>query len=646
MSELLIPALLPDSRPIASALLLPAYGLSASPVGSGIGEPGSFSGGTDEWIFSFNEEGVTPSKIEWLGQDFSAAVKQQEIDDVLNAQLVADGLSLTFKVPPLAPSGTNGTQGSLSAPKQSVVEHYLSLADMTRSVMHGTASDELPTFTSAGHHRHDSALDTLFKVFDKGEVGVLKPGQSPAVQSLAWVLDHLDVLKSQGVAGLVVDELQDVDAHNAPIIMGLLDDIEINGLPLCIVQQEPAQLLQINSLHDLIAKKERIPFIVSGLMHINQRKSPPVVRPAVLQSFPQTAHAAPARRAARPAAAHWHDTLPSGRLVVSAQASDKVSKIFRLKLAGLAVPQIAQILSKTGVAKFDLTDPTAYHNDAQLWSRAVVVDVLYSSRVDVDAGAGMVASPDFANNGDASLADVSTDVDEHMQCLVRLPHAAPSGDAKTRMATAALDTKSILAEALLGQLFCGCPAHQPLVLREMSRQSNLGFSLSPRRACGCATLTFERQELTACLHAAMTALVKTAPSDGGFLSMVQTELAELVSHGSDAVQNARWDQQKKNNLSVIDVGIGVLSRKLGWLSDAQISDRVQAFTALLGKELLDQSEAAHFFALTQALVASLYLNLHTGWLKLYWSHSLVPVDIRLTDRENQRQGLTLRHVLR
>ena len=618
---------------------MPAYGLSASPVGSGTGERGGLSSGTDEWIFSFNEEGVTPSKIEWLGQDFSAAVKQQEIDDVLNAQLVADGLSLTFKAPTLAPGGTHGT---LSVLKQAVSEHYLSLADMTRSVMEGAASSPVAVFAAVRQHRHDGTLDVLFKVFEKGEVGEAKPGKSPVVQSLAWVLDHLDALKGQGVAGLVVDELQDVDQHQAPIVMGLLDDIELSGLPLCVVQQEPAQLLRVNSLHDLIAKKERIPFIVAGLMHVSKSASPPAAADAAALQEPAAAlhvslQVLAGRRTARPVAMLWREALPDGRLVVNAQASDTVGKIFRLKLSGLAVPQIAQILSKTGVEKFDLIDTAGHHDDAQLWSRSVISDVLHSSTragSDADVGAGTVAAAglDFARNSDVSLTDVNPDVGEHMQCLVRLPHAAPSSDASRRTRAAALDTKFILAEALLGRLFCGCPAHQPLLWRQTGRPPKEDFSLAPRQACGCATLTFERQALAARLHAAMTSLASPVSGDSDFLPLVQTELAELVSYGSDSAQNARWDQQKKNNLSVIDACIGVLSRKLGWLSAAQTNERLQAFRDLLDQEVLAQAEATHFTALTQTLVASLYLNLHSGWLKLYWSHSLAPVEIRLLDK--------------
>lgn len=644
MSELITSALPTEHKPLAWVAPLPACGLSVSPVGSGIGDLGGLPAGTDEWIFSFNDEGVTPSKIEWLGQDFSAAVKQQEIDDVLNAQLVADGLSLTLKAPPLAP---NGSQGRLSVPSLSVTEHYLSLADMTRSVTGGAEPSQPAVLATARQHRHDGVLDIFFKVFKKGEVGDPKLGQSPVVQSLAWVLDHLDALKEQGVAGLVVDELQDVDQHHAPIVMGMLDDIELNGLPLCVVQQEPAQLLRINLLHDLIAKKERIPFIVSGLMHVGKSISPPAAYTvtafddsmAAAQVFTQTA---PGRRAIRPAAVLWREALPDGRLVVSAQASETVGKIFRLKLAGLAVPQIAQILSKTGVEKFDLIDTTGHHNDAQLWSRAVIADVLHSStRAGSDADAGGMAGFYFAKNSDVSLTDVTPDVGEHMHCLVRLPHAASSDDTNMRTTAATLDTQSILAEALLDRLFCGCPAHQPLLLRSTGRQTSAGFSLSPRQACGCATLTFERQELAARLHAAMAVLASPVPGDSDFLPMVQAELAELVGHGSDTAQNVRWNQQKKNNLSVIDASIGVLSRKLGWLSGAQISDRLRVFNDLLGKEVLDQAEATRFIVLTQALVPSLYLNSHTVCLKLYWSHSLSPVHIQLMDRTDRSSMLSI-----
>ena len=627
---------------------MPAFGLSAPAVISGAGERGGLSSSTDEWIFSFNEEGVTPSKIEWLGQDFSAAVKQQEIDDVLNAQLVTGGLSLPFKAPTHAPGGTHGT---LSASKQAVSEHYLSLADMTRSVMDGAASSPAAVFSAGRQYRHDATLAVLFKVFKKGEVGEAKSGKSPVVQSLAWVLYHLDALKGQGVAGLVVDELHAVDQHQAPVVIGLLDDIELNGLPLCVVQQEPAQLLRINLLHDLIAKKERIPFVVAGLMHGNKRTSPPAAPDAAAGQEPaatlQVSLQVPAgRRAARLVAMLWREVLPDGRLVVNAQASDTVGKIFRLTLAGLAVPQIAQILSRTRLKKFDLIDTADRHEDAQLWSRWVIADMLHSSsRASSDAyvSAGTVAAAglQFARNSDVSLTVVNPDVGEHMQCLVRLPHAAPSGDASRRTRAVALSTKFILAEALLGRLFCGCPAHQPLLWRQTGRQPHEDFSLAPRQACGCATLTFERQELATRLHAAMTALASPVPRDSDFLSLVQTELAELVSRGSDSAQNARWDQQKKNNLSVIDACIGVLSRKLGWLSAAQTNERLQAFRDLLEQEVLDHAEASHFTALTQALVASLYLNLHSGWLKLYWSHSLAPVDIRLFDQASRRSDLSM-----
>ena len=231
------------------------------PVGYGTGESGGLSVSDDEWIFSFSTEGVVPLKIKWLGRDFDSAIKQQKIDDVISKAwpIEKSKIRMDFAQEPRA-------NGETPAVKKSMTALYLSLAAMSQTVLGCIAPGDLSLCTSMTPHRYDVNMDVFFIAFDKRSLRIPTPHQSAAVQSLTWVLDNIAELNLPGIHGLVIDGLQDVDEKNAPIIIALLNDIQVSGLALFVVQETPAKLLRVNDLEGLIVKDSCLSFVVSGLM--------------------------------------------------------------------------------------------------------------------------------------------------------------------------------------------------------------------------------------------------------------------------------------------------------------------------------------------------------------------------------------------
>ena len=250
-----------ESLTLARAEHLPAPQRPTCPVGSGAGEADRMSEGDDGWVFSFSAQGVIPSKMQWLGQDDSATTRQQKIDDVLGTAWTTEALKIQMD-----PTPGQSSQGVNPAMKKSTTALYLSLAAMSQTALGCTAPGELSLPSATVLHRYDKDLGVFFMAFDKSVERIPVPHQSAVVQSLTWILDNIAALNVPDIHGLVIDELQDADEHNAPIIVGLRDDIEIRGLPLFVVQEMPAKLLRISDLNDLIVKDSRLSFVVSGLM--------------------------------------------------------------------------------------------------------------------------------------------------------------------------------------------------------------------------------------------------------------------------------------------------------------------------------------------------------------------------------------------
>ena len=237
----------------------------ACPAARGAGEWSGSAASDERWIFSFSPEGVIPSKMQWLGQEAYATITQQKIDEVLRKVWATAKAKRQMDAAQGHPF-----HGVAPAPKKSGTALYISLAAMSQTVLGSIAPAGLSLHSALAHHRFDNDLGAFFMAFDKYPLRLPEPRQSAVVQSLTWVLDNIDALKVPEIQGLVIDGLQDADEHNAPIIIGLLDDIELSGLPLFFVQKIPAKLLRIRDLDDLIVKDSRLSFVVSGLM--NQRR--------------------------------------------------------------------------------------------------------------------------------------------------------------------------------------------------------------------------------------------------------------------------------------------------------------------------------------------------------------------------------------
>jgi len=590
--------------------------------------------GANEWIFSYTDDGVTPLKIEWLEQDFAGAIKQQQIDLVIDSDSVEVASTASTEL-----AGLSDSVYPSAPPYKFAVELHISLIDMLSSLAGGFGHDKGPAMDANHSERYDASLCVFFKVFNVGALGLRGAEKSAVLYVLEWTLEHLDLLKDQGVTALLVDGFQDADEVDVPVIVRRLEAIQNSGLSLCFQQSNPPQLLKISELNNIITKESRISFIVRGLL---REKNMISLSPAE-KYHPDSVHAEPRiqkkKRLLRKIGFPWQEILASGELVITEVEANKIRKILNLKLSGLTGSQIAKTLSRTGVPKFPSIKKAVVEGRTTRWSRSIVFDVLN-------------ASPDFGSTPEYGIHDklknaseggtpflappvLPVVLDEAVYCLVRHPLSVPYLDMDT------LSTKKILGRVLIDRLFCGCRVHQKLLLKEKSGDSFAYFSPLRHRLCSCQRLLVNRDALEVCLQSVVLALVAVAPRVSDLTAIVKNELDALIVHSGQCLQRSKLDYEEKRKINVIDSSIGIVSRKINWLSNSEVESRLREFTDLLSKEFLEKSEAMRFISLSQEVIASLFLDVHTGHIKLYWSHSLAYAESRLGKMIEQKSKSAL-----
>ncbi len=251
-----------ESNPPACATHTRLPQPQACPAARGAGESSGSTAGEERWIFSFSPEGVIPSKVQWLGQEVYATLTQQKIDEVLGKTC-----STAKSTHQMDPAQGHSFHGVAPAAKNSGPALYIGLAAMSQTALGSIAPAGMSLHSALAHHRFDNDLGAFFMTFDKYPVRLSSPHRSAVVESLTWVLANIAALKVPEIQGLVIDGLQDADEHNAPIIVSLLDDIELSGLPLFFVLKMPSKLFRISDLDDLIVKDSRLSFVVAGLLN-------------------------------------------------------------------------------------------------------------------------------------------------------------------------------------------------------------------------------------------------------------------------------------------------------------------------------------------------------------------------------------------
>lgn len=575
--------------------------------------------GANEWVFSHTNDGVTPLKIEWLDQDFAGAMKQQQIDLVIDSDSV--GVASTEL------TALSSPVHSSTSPHKFAVELHISLTDMLSSLAGGLVHDKRPTIDGNHSERYDAALRVFFKVFNPGVLGFRGVEKSAVLYALEWTLEHLDLLKAQGVTALLIDGFQGADEFDAPLIVGQLEAIQDSGLSLCFLQSNPPQVLKISELNNIIAKEARLSFVVGGLLREKNTLFLCTAKKAYSDSAYVESRIQKKNSTFRKVSLPWQEVMANGDLVITVAEANKIRKIFNLKLSGLTGSQIAKTLSRTGVPKFPSIKQAIVESRTTRWSRSIVFDVLN-------------ASPAFGNTAGYEIHEkfkkVSEEVtpflppavlpvvlEEAVYCLVRHPLSVSYSD------TDSLSTQKILSRVLIDRLFCGCKVHQKLLLKDKGGDSFAYFSPLRHRACGCQSLVVNYDAFEVSIKSVVLELVALAPRVSDLTTIVKNELEALIVHSGECLQRSKIDYDEKRKINVIDSSIGIVSRKINWLSNSEVESRLQEFASLLSKDFLEKSEATRFILLTQEVIASLFLDVHTGRIKLYWTHSLAYAESRL-----------------
>jgi len=610
-----------------------------SAIGSETPEGADLNPGANEWVFSINDNRVTPLKIKWLDQDFAAAIKQQQIDLVIDSypeEAVSNAI--------LDLAGLNGLITPVVDPYKSAVELHISLMEMLSSLAGDAVHDRHPEMAAHHSERYDASLQIFFKVFSRGAIGVQGAGQSAVLYVLEWILEHLEMLKAGGVTALLIDQLQDSDELEIPVIVGRLETIETSGLSLCFLQSEPPQVLKISDLNNIFSKLSHISFIVRGLLL--EKISPPLEFSE--KDYPEAVSAElrfnQKKNMRRKTGLPWQKILPDGELLTTEVEKNKIRKIFNLKLAGLTVSQIAKILSCTGVPRFVPINQVSSQSRINLWSRSIVMDVLnavydfgskpknYSPKKTEQSSEGL----------ESALSSVIFPViiSESVYCLARQPF--PVSGLSMEVRETKIKTKKLLMTMLGDKIFCACDSHQEFLLKIKSNDALAYLSPLRHRACSCRGLVADRDALEERMKTVVLTLAAGAPRVSDLAAIVKNELEELISHGNEYLKSSKFNYEEKRKISVIDSSIGVMSRKINWLSNDHIQFRLDEFSALLNKEFLDSGEAIRFASLGQDVIASVFLDVHTGAVKFYWAHSLVCSESRLGEIVEQKsQGALL-----
>lgn len=603
-----------------------------SAIGNEIPEDSDLNPGANEWVFSINNDGVTPLKIEWLDQDFAAAIKQQQIDLVIDSyqpEVASKGI--------LELAGLNDLITPAAAPYKSAVELHISLMEMLSNVSGDTVLDKYPERAIDYSERYDASLQVFFKVFNKGAIGTKKVGQSAIFYVLEWILNNMELLKIRGVTALLIDQLEEFDEFDLPAIVGQLEVIEAGGLSLCFLQSQPPQVLKISELDNIISKVSHISFIVRGLLPEKPTHLPDFSEKYYPESGDSELQFGQKKSMHRKTGLLWQKVLSDGKLLTTEAETNKIRKIFHLKLAGLTVLQIAKTLSRTGVPKFISINQTDLQGRMNFWSRSIIMNVLNAVYSSENKPKNDIQKK-TAQSSERLESALPVIVSENVYCLARQPFPASGLNIEARETK----VKKLLMNVLRDRIFCACDAHQEFLLKVKNNDSLASLSPSRHRACSCQSLVTDLEALEDRMKTVVLTLAAEAPRMSDLTAIVKHELEELISHSNECLKRSKFDHEEKRKINAIDSSIGIVSRKINWLSNAHIESRLDEFSALLNKEFFDDAEALRFVSLGQEVIASVFLDVHTGAVKFYWTHSLACSESRLGEIvERKSQGALL-----
>lgn len=584
----------------------------------------------NRWILSVTDDRVIPLKIEWLDQDFAAEIRQQQIDAVIDSypqNILPNTVEELVKSDCL-----DNLVVSLDKPPG---ELYVSLADMRLSLDAHSVHERHQAIAANQEQRYNTSLKVFFKVFNIGEIGFLESGKSTTLYILRWVLNNIELLKMQGVTSLLIDDFEESDDLDLETIVGKLEAIHSCGLPLFFIQSNPLQVVGMSELNGIISVFSHVTFVVSGLLPGGNK---------YLNCFPEKNPFTDIN----PEYDSDHKRRISHKVKITSKLlflvdevfdiaidGDKIRKIFNLKLAGLESSQIAKILSVSAYPKFQ----SVKQNEMQKiysWRPAVVSGVLEKFYL-------------FERNWIKKEHDKSFSGYSGIECT--LPEVVPESvfnlamqplsDFNSSVDGAQIKTSNLLMSVIRNRIFCACGAHQEFLLDAIDKDIDSYLSPLHPRICGCHGMAVNQNDFKDCMKFAVLALALKGPRTSNILDIVNNELDMLIGNSSKLIKNLVSNHEKKKGANIIDSCIGIMARKSNWLSSSEIDSRLRQFCVFLCRDFLNKTEVVKFMELTQELIASVLIDVQTGLIKLYWSHSLTVSTIKVGGIVKSKTGIAV-----
>ncbi|MBG6073703.1 MULTISPECIES: hypothetical protein [unclassified Polaromonas] len=586
----------------------------------------------NQWILSVTDDRVIPLKIEWLDQDFAAEIRQQQIDAVIDSY--PQNILLNTVEELVKSDCLDNLVVALDKPR---VELYISLTDMRLSLDMYSVQKVYQAKAANQEQRYNTSLKVFFKVFNIGEIGFLESGKSTTLYILRWILNNIELLKMQGVTSLLIDDFEESDDPDLETIVGKLEAIHSCGLPLCFIQSNPLQVVGMSELNGIISVFSHVTFVVRGLLPVRNKYLNCFSEKNSLKNINKEYDFDHKRRISHKVKITSKLLFLVDEVFDIAIDGDKIRKIFNLKLAGLESSQIAKILSVSAYPKFQ----SVKQNEMQKiysWRPAVVFGVLEKFYL-------------FERNLIKKEHDKSFSGYSGIECT--LPEVVPESvfslamqplsDFNSSVDGAQIKTSNLLMSVIRNRIFCACGAHQEFLLDAIDKDKDIDFYLSPLhpRICGCHGMAVNQNEFKDCMKFAVLALALKGPRTSNVLDIVNNELDLLVDNSSKLIKNLFSNHEKKKCANIIDSCIGIMARKSNWLSSSEIDSRLRQFCVFLCRDYLDKTEVVAFMELTQELIASVLIDVHTGFMKLYWSHSLTVSDIKVGVIVKSKTGIAV-----
>lgn len=580
----------------------------------------------NQWILSVIGDCVTPLKIEWLDQEFAGAIRQQQIDVVIDSypeKVISSAIDELMNLDLLL--------NSVVVLDKPAVELYISLADMLLSLDEKSIHEGLDKTVANLTQRYNPLLKVFFKVFNIGEIGFLKSGKSATLYILRWISEHIELLKTQGVTALLIDNFGEADEFDLDGIVGQLEAIQSDGLPLCFLQSDPPQVLGMSELDGIIAESSHVTFVVRGLLPEKRKSLHSSFEEDVTVNKQSKFKVDQKRKTYRKFGSSLNQLFSVDQFFDNAVDSNNIHKIFNLKLAGLTSAQIAKIFSITKQSRFQSINQNSVLRTTHSWSTSLVANIANNFYIFQKALKNEIREKLLVEQVLPKF------ISEDVFCLAMQSFIV----SKINIDDVPIKLSYLLTDMLSSRIFCACDMHQEF-LHEVKEDGALScFSPLRQRVCDCIGVETNRNKFEDCIKSSVLALTRNAPRISNLHDVLNNELNTLIDDSGKAINDLKSSPDKKKITVSIDLCIGIIARKISWLSNSEIESRLCRFHAFFCKDVLDKSEALEFIELTRELIASVFLDTATGFIKIYWSHSLTVSEIQIGEIVRNKAGVAV-----